>query len=159
MNRLNTASNMNLFSSTRIKRRTAFAVLLVWLFAVASGVANACLLEVPEAPGTHAHVAMAFSADAGDPAAGSAGHVEARDGHDDDSRNSAPPCLKVCDDGSTALLKLQAGVDPSGADTMPLVVVVWNAAAPVVSGPCWRVDVQPPPVGPPFRDRYCRLAL
>lgn len=159
MNRLNTASTMNLFSSTRTKRRTAFAVLLVWLFAVASGVANACLLEVPEAPGTHAHVAMAGSAPVGDPAPVWAGHLEEGDGHDDDSHASAPLCLKVCDDGSTALVKLQAGVDRSDPGMPPLVAVVWNAAVPVVSGPCGRVDVQPPPAGPPLRDRYCRLTL
>ena len=159
MNRLNTASNMNHFSSTRTKRRTAFAVLLVWLFAVASGVANACLLEVSEAPGTHAHAAMAGSAPVGDAAPVWAGHLEAGDGHDDDSHASAPLCLKVCDDGSTALLKLQAGVDLSDPGMPPLVAVVWNAAAPVVSGPCGRVDVQPPPAGPPLRDRYCRLTL
>ena len=157
MNRLNTASTMNLFSSTRTKRRTAFAVLLVWLFAVASGVANACLLEVSEAPGTHAHAAMAGSAPVGDPAAVGAGHLEAGDGHDDS--HASAPCLKVCDDGSTALLKLQAGVDLSDPGMPPLVAVGRNAAAPVVSGPCGRVDAQPPPAGPPLRDRYCRLTL
>ena len=36
---------MKLFPNTRAKRNTAFMVLLVWLFALASGVANACLLE------------------------------------------------------------------------------------------------------------------
>ena len=108
MNCLTTAPIMNLFSSTRTKRRTAFAVLLVWLFAVASGVANACLLEVSEASSTHAHAAVAASAHTGDPAAVSAGHAEAGDVHDDDSRTSAPPFLKVCDDGSTALVKLNA---------------------------------------------------
>lgn len=159
INHLYTASTMNLFSSTRTKRRIAFAVLVVWLFAVASGIANACLLEVSKKPGAHAHGAMAASSHAGDPAAVLAGSVEAGDGHDDDSHTSAPPCLKVCDDGSTALLKLQAGVHLSDPGMPPLVAVVWNAAAPVVSGPCWRVDLQPPPAGPPFRHRYCRLAL
>ena len=96
INRLNTASNMNFFASTRTQRRIAFAVLLVWLFAVASGVANACLLEVsdgPQARGVHAH------------------------------RDDAPPCLKVCDEGSTALLKLQAPVDLSDPGMAPLVAV------------------------------------
>jgi hypothetical protein len=34
---------MKLFFDTRTKRRATFVVLLVWLFALASGVANACL--------------------------------------------------------------------------------------------------------------------
>ena len=160
--RLNTASNMNLFASTRTQRRIAFAVLLVWLFAVASGVANACLLEASDgspAPGVHAHPAMAASAASGDPTAVPAGHFEAVDGHDGDTRAATPLCLKVCDEGSTALLKLQAPVDLSDPGIAPLLAVVWNPAAPGISGPCWRVDAQPPPAGPPLRDRYCRLAL
>ena len=159
--RLNTASNMNLFASTRTQRRIAFAVLLVWLFAVASGVASACLLQASDgsqAPGVHAHRAMAASAASGDPTAVPAGHFEAGDGHDDDTRAAAPLCLKVCDEGSTALLKLQAPVDLSDPCMAPLVAVLWNPAAPGTSVPCWRV-AQPPPAGPPFRDRYCRLAL
>ena len=160
-----TDSDMNLFASTRTQRRIAFAVLLVWLFAVASGVANACLLQASDgqpAPGVHAHGAMAASAASaasGDPTAVPAGHFEAGDAHDDDTRAAAPLCLKVCDEGSTALLKLQAPVDLSDPGMAPLVVVVWNPAASGTSGPCWRVDAQPPPAGPPFRDRYCRLAL
>ena len=163
--RLNTTLNMNPFASTRTRRRIAFAVLLVWLFAVASGVANACLLEASDgspAPGVHAHPAMAASAASaapGDPTAVPAGHFEAGGGHDDDTRAAAPLCLKVCDEGSTALLKLQAPVDLSDPGMAPLVAVVWNPAASGTSGPCWRVDAQPPPAGPPFRDRYCRLAL
>ena len=33
---------MKLFSTTRTKRNTAFFAMLVWLFALASGIANAC---------------------------------------------------------------------------------------------------------------------
>ena len=147
---------MNLFSNPRAKRSTAFVVLLVWLFAVASGVANACLLE---GPGTHSHSAVAGSAKTGHAPALLAGHVGAVDGHDDDSDTSKESCLKVCDDGSNAPVKLQTGFDLTGPGMAPLVAVVWNAAAPVVSGPCRRVDLQPPIVGPPFRIRYSRLAL
>ena len=157
-----TDSDMNLFASTRTQRRIAFAVVLVWLFAVASGVANACMLQASDgspAPGVHAHGAMAASAASGDPTAVSAGHFEAGDGHDDDTRAAAPLCLKVCDEGSTAVLKLQAPVDLSDPGMAPLVAVMWNPAAPAASGPRWRVAVQPPPAGPPFIDRYCRLAL
>ena len=160
--RLNTATYMNLFASTRTRHRVAFAVLLVWLFAVASGVANACLLEASDgspAPGVHNHPAMAASAASGAPTAVPAGHFEAGHGHDDDTRAAAPPCLKVCDEGSTALLQPQAPVDLSDPGMAPLVAVVWNPAAPGASGPCWRVDAQPPPAGPPIRDRYCRLAI
>ncbi len=147
---------MNLFSTTRAKRSTAFVVLLVWLFAVASGVANACMLE---GPGTHSLSAAAGPADTGHAPAALTGHRGANDGHDDDSDTSKESCLKVCDDGSNAPVKLQAGFDLTDPGMAPLVAILWNAAAPVVSGPCRLADLQPPIVGPPFRVRYSRLAL
>jgi hypothetical protein len=147
---------MNLFSNRRAKRSTAFVVLLVWLFAVASGVANACMLE---GPGTHSLIAAAGSAKTGHAPAALAGHRGVNDGHDDDSDSSKESCLKVCDDGSNAPVKLQAGFDLTDPGVAPLVAIVWNAAAPVASGPCRRIDLQPPIVGPPFRIRYSRLAL
>lgn len=35
------------FFNIRINRISAFAILMVWIFALVSGVANACLLEAP----------------------------------------------------------------------------------------------------------------
>ena len=147
---------MNLFSNPRAKRTTAFVVLLVWLFAVASGVANACLLE---APGVHSHGATARWAKTGQAPVQLAGHAGAVDDHDDDSDSPKESCLKVCDDGSKAPVKLHTGFDLTDPGMAPLVAVAWNAASPVVSGPCRRVDLQPPIAGPPVRVRYSRLAL
>ena len=147
---------MNRFSNTRAKRTTAFVVLLVLLFAVASGVANACLLE---RPGTHSHTDAAGSTKTGHAPAVLSGHLGAVDGHDDDSDTSKQSCLKVCDAGSNAPVKLQTGFDLTDPGMAPVVAIVWNSAAPVVSGPCRLVDLQPPIVGPPFRVRYSRLAL
>ena len=147
---------MNLFSNTRAKRTTAFVVLLVLLFAVASGVANACLLE---RPGTHSHIAAAGPATTDHAPAVLAGHMGTVDGHHDDSDTSRPSCLKVCDAGSNAPVKLQSGFDLTDPGMAPVVSIVWNAAVPVVSGPCRMFELQPPIVGPPFRVRYSRLAL
>ena len=147
---------MNLFSNTRAKHTTAFAVLLMWLFAVASGVANACLLE---GPGTYSHIGATESSRTGHAPAALAGHRGTNDGHDDDSDSSKESCLKVCDDGSNAPVKLQTSFDLTDPGMAPLVAIVWNAAAPVVSGICRLDDLQPPIVGPPFRVRYSRLAL
>ena len=44
---------MKSFSNHRAKRNTPFVAMLVWAFALASGMANACLLETP---GKHAHI-------------------------------------------------------------------------------------------------------
>ena len=56
---------MKLFFNARAMRSTSLMVLLVllvWLFALASGVANACLLETRQ---THLHIATAAQNDAG----------------------------------------------------------------------------------------------
>ena len=72
---------MKLFSTTRTKRNTAFVVLLGWLFALASGVANACLLETPE---MHSIAARAEAAPMTSHApAELVGHLGATVDHDD----------------------------------------------------------------------------
>ncbi|KWT91658.1 MULTISPECIES: hypothetical protein [unclassified Variovorax] len=55
---------MKLFSTIRTKRNTAFFAMLVWLFVLASGIANACLLEVREDNGYVASARFSESADA-----------------------------------------------------------------------------------------------
>jgi hypothetical protein len=153
---------MKLFSNSRTKRNTVFVVLLVWLFAVASGVANACLLETP---GTHSHVATAGASETAHVPAVLAGHAVAvtghgeGDGHGDDADNTKASCLKVCDDGSKSLVKLQSAFDLTDPGIAPLVAIVWDAETPVVAGPLRLEDLQPPIAGPPFRVRYSRLAL
>jgi hypothetical protein len=147
---------MQLFSSPQARRSTAFMVLLVWLFALASGVANACLLQAPK---THSHglAAAKFSGKAHAPAG--AAHAGAPASRGDEGHASAAPCQKVCDDGSRSVpqpdLKF-AQPDPGPA---PLVVVLWTATMPVVSAPGPMDDLQPATPGLPLRVRYARLAL
>ena len=148
---------MKFFSNTSTQRRTAFAVLLVWLFALASGVANACLLSVAE---THS-VAMAVALPKTAPAPVElAGHLKAHAGHGDDSNSSKAPCLKVCDEGSQSLPKVQAAVDQTDPGPAPLVAILWTASAPVVELPHRLLDDRQISIaGPPLRVRYSRLAL
>jgi hypothetical protein len=148
---------MKPFSNKHTRRKTAFAALFVWLFALASGIANACLLE---APGTHAQAHLHVTktgAEKSHAHAALAGHAVSSE--DDDSTIPKGPCLKVCDDGSKAPVKLQTGSDLTDPGMATLVAVVWDAAAPFVSAPGQRDDLQPPIVGPPSRVRYSRLAL
>jgi hypothetical protein len=147
---------MRLFSNTRARRSAAFVVLLVWLFAVASGIANACLLE---APGTHSRVAETGLAETVHAPAELAGHAGAAYSHDDDSGNAKESCLKVCDDGSKTPVKLQSGLDLADPGTAPLLAITWGAATPFVSGSCHLAEMQALFVGPPVRVRYSRLAL
>ena len=138
------------------KRSTALVAMLVWVFALASGMANACLLEVP---GAHAHATKHGHAEAAHEAASSTGNAMADGDHDDDADSSKEACLKTCDDGSNALVKLKASFSWPDLGLAPVVAIAWNAATPAVSAPSRMNDLQSPIVGPPFRVRYRRLAL
>ena len=146
---------MNPFSHQRTKRNTTFVALLVWLFALASGVANACLLE---APGKHSHVAATHSTGPSH-AHPLAGHAVTVDDDGDDQDSSKESCLKACGDGANAQVKLQAGADLTDPGQAPFVVIAWNAATAVASVPNLYDILQVPIVGPPFRTRYSRLTL
>lgn len=144
----------------RTRRRTAMAMLLVWSFALVSGVANACLLEpsindhrlaqaqvrpLPDlqlAPDTTAH------------------RHDVLDDHGSQTGSSKPSCLKSCDDGSRALVKQLVGPDLADAGSAPFTVVNWAAATPQAA---WlslqSIDLPPRSVGPPIRHRFSRLTL
>jgi len=132
-------------------------VLLVWMFALAAGVANACLLE---RPGVSWHAATPLAAPDVLAADGVAGHPWAVGTHTADPQLPGSPCLKFCDDGSRVVPKLQAGMDHAEPGAALLIAVLWSLAAPMVV-------VGPGPSGlspsgapePPIRLRYSRLAL
>lgn len=147
---------MKFFANTSIKRNTAFVVLLVWLFALASGVAKACLLEAPDAHSTAAK---------GLPATTDQGHVEwlarrgAGGGHHDGADSTKESCLKVCNDGTHALPKACSGIDHLDPGPAALVATLWTATPPVFSALGRPDELAIPLIGPPFRVRYSRLAL
>ena len=133
---------MKVFSTTRTKRSPAFVALLVWLFALASGVANACLLELPD---RHSNAV-------------SASHPTAK-WVGDDLDTSTESSLKCCDDGTIALPNGHSGVDQIDPGSAPLVATLWTPSAHVASVPRRLDDLQLHTVGPPLRVRYSRLAL
>ena len=148
---------MKPFSNHRTRRNTTFVGILVWAFALASGMANACLLETP---GKHVHAAASHSSDdhhvhASESLAGGAVAAD----HDDDEDASKNSCLKACDDGKNAQIKLQTGVDLIDPGLVPFVVFAWAATPSVASAPSWFEELQVPVMGPPFRLRYSRLTL
>lgn len=147
---------MKLFSNTRAKRNTAFMVLLVWLFALASGVANACLLEARQ---THSHVATAASSEAAaHPSVILPGHTGAvADGVGE--QHFKAPCLKVCDDGTRSFPKQDSTVTQTDPGPALLVLVIWNTVAPVI--PTLRQMEVEQPATPelPIRVRFSRLAI
>ena len=147
---------MKLFYNTRAKRNTAFMVLLVWLFALVSGVANACLLEARQ---THSHAATAASSEAAAHASAILpGHTGAvADGVGE--QHFKAPCLKVCDDGTRSFPKQDEAVAQNDAGPALLVQVLWGKVAPSI--PTLRhMDVEQPATPElPIRVRFSRLAI
>ncbi len=147
---------MTLTASRRHKRSIALTMLFVWVFALLSGVANACLTE-PRGEPAHAG-AHASQADHPPRAAAPSHEAAARAQHDEQPDKA--PCRKSCDASSQTLLKqlpkfdtpdLQALVSPTPGQASDLHL----APAGPVRG---RLAAVPPPAPPP-RVLFSRLAL
>lgn len=147
---------MKFFANTRIKRNTSLVVLLVWLFALASGVANACFLETDK---PHSVAAKESAPPTSHAAAERPAQVGANAGHHDVSDSTKESCLKVCDDGTHTLPKAYSGVDHNDPGPAPLITTLWTGSLHVVSAPRQVHDSAVPVVGPPLRVRFSRLAL
>ena len=139
---------MKLFSNTFAKRKAVVLVLLAWLFALASGVANACLLE---APTTHAHV-VAAAYEGASVSAVMAGHTGAV------ADDSDAPCLKICDESSNALAT-QLSKAQADMGLAPLVRLLWLVAVADRVAPSETGDPGRAATRLPLRLRYSRLAL
>ena len=156
MDRKSLLPNMKFFADIRTKRNTAFAMLLVWVFAVASGVANACFLETPE---HHSRAAKGPAAATLQMPAGWVAYLDATAAHHDDADSTKESCLKACDDGTRGLPKAHSSVDHADPGPPTLVTTLWTGSKPVVSAPRRVDDLAIPILGPPLRVRYLRLAL
>lgn len=138
-----------MFGQRQRLRTIAARVLLVWLFALATGFVNACLVEpVQAAPDAHhhAHAVPAPDHDAADPHAASAANKAS--------------CLKFCADEASSVPATKHALDPGPAwglallPALPLWVGVDDAGAAFA-----RADAGPPPWRVPIRIALLRLAL
>ena len=146
---------MKLPSDSRSKRSVAFLVALLWMFALAAGVANACLLE---ARSTHLYAdSIKVAGDA--PAFGPTHVLALTAGNHDQSEHSKEPCQKFCDDESRLLIKLNHGVDQPDMGPAPLVAVLWTLAEAASLEPLRQDDMHSAVPMVPLRLRYARLAL
>jgi len=124
-------------------QRAARVALFAWVFALFSGLVNACLIQ-PVAPldrqVEHAHLHAADESGEPDQNSGKAG------------------CLKFCADESSALAKSK----PLHADLpgpMLLASAHWPAAGPVAVIAPWHLIERPASVGPPLFLRLLRLTI
>ena len=139
---------MKLLSQARPNRKAAFFMLALWVFALASGVANACLLEDRAHSGHVDSVKVAHER-------GSPEHLELAAHHSEET--SKAPCLKACDDGARAL-QYNGWADPGDPGSAPLVAILWDPTH-VASAPHRVADPQPRIADPPQRIRYSRWEL
>jgi hypothetical protein len=88
-------------------------MLLVWLFALTSGIVNACLIEPAAHQAAHAAGPAADAqtqAAASEHAAAMAGHQH----HQPPPASDKAPCAKFCADGSTSTPVGKPQIDPLG---------------------------------------------
>ena len=117
---------MKPFFNSRSKRNTACVVLWMWLFALAVGAANACLIQ-PEKMQDHRSQA-AHSPAAEKSHAVSAAHIDEIPDYDPGLKTSKSQCLKVCDDSSQSWAKQQVGFDLTHPVLVPLIAVAVTGA-------------------------------
>jgi len=147
---------MNFFTETRTKRNTAFVVLLVMLFALASGVANACLLNWSDPHPTESNVWRIPTSQTTVESVALLGSIT---GHEDDSDVSEDSCLKVCDEGANALTKVHSGGEKKDPGLAPWFATLWTGSQQLVSASRRVVEAATPIADLPLRVRYSRLAL
>ena len=151
---------MKFFSTHPARRASAFVVLLVWLFALAAGVANACLLQVsaPRYGGGDTAVAAAVQVPTRltDHAHASAGH---NDGYSDGSGTFHAACLTVSDDGSRLAPRAFSGIGYTDPGPSPVTAVRWSTVMAVLATPHRIEHLAPRVSGLPIQLRFARLAL
>lgn len=147
---------MKLFTASRTRRNTACVVLLVWVFALASGIANACLLEWT---GPHSTESNAVIVETTHTPNELAALVDTSTGHDDKLDTGKESCLKFCDQGTHTLPTAHSIVDNADPGLAPWVVTLWTGSQQRVSVPRRMMDAAIPVFGLPVRVRYSRLAL
>ena len=146
-------------------RRTAGVALFAWMFALVSGVANACLVQAAE-PGAAALSLPEGTRRGGcDSGVAPCEHDAGPAHHHADSGRSEPGqhggkavCLKFCADESSALAKSKASQAELPGPVL-LAGAPWSMAVQVAAAAQWRPVERPASVGPPIFLRLLRLTI
>lgn len=146
---------MSLIISRRHKRSIALAMLFVWVFALLSGIANACYTQSrSEAQHSGTHLSQ------GNHLAQLAWQSHVADQAQDGDHHAKAPCQKSCDATSQTLLKQLPKFDNS--DLQVLIPAIHRQVSDLHMAPAALVRaalaaVLPP--SPPMRVQFSRLAL
>ncbi len=145
-------------------RRTTWAMLMVWVLAMAAGVVNACALTPSStAEGATLHVGTVVHdahADAQSSAAIDSHHEPSQTvGHHDHGQDSGKGnCLKFCDDESSAIAKVKLPVVDLSA-TLVTAAVPWSALVAVGGAGVRHLLERRGSQGTPLAIRFLRLTL
>lgn len=130
-------------------------MLLVWIFALLSGVANACLTEArSELPHVGLHEPQV------EHSAPAPLHPHAADNAQHDQQPDKAPCQKSCDESSQTLLKQLP--KPDTPDLQAVLAPTWEWAGDLHMPPAALARAAlaaVPPPSPPPRVQFSRLAL
>jgi hypothetical protein len=151
------AANMKSLSTTRYKRNSAIALLLLWVFAIA----NACVLD-PLSIDVRFTTGDASIISAGGAAFTSAVKSDHFIGSANDgtgSEGSGGPCLDTSDFGPVSAFDIQSNAGFDQPNVLPLSVILLTVAKPIDQVQRPIVDQRPLETAIPLRVRYVRLAL
>lgn len=127
-------------------------MLVIWVFALAAGVVNACALTpagLEERGGMHADATVPAShRDKGE----QVGHH----GHQRDSGKDS--CLRFCDDESSAITKVKLPVVDLGL-TLLTAAEPWSSVVAAIVADLAQSPERPASQGPPLVIRFLRLTL
>lgn len=144
---------MKHLSHASFTRNTAVVVLLLWVFALASGVANACLLEAHD---VHPHTDVMEAVE--DIATSEFAHGKTVE-IDHKTDRSKTPCQNFCDEESKLLIKQHYSGSQPDLAPVSLIAVLWNSSGTTRLENLRKTDTQPAAYGLALRVRYSRLTL
>lgn len=146
-------------------RHTACVALFAWVFALVSGVANACLVQAAEPGAAALFLPVGTRIGGCDSGVAPCEHDAGPAHHHADSGRGEPVehggkavCLKFCADESSALAKSKA----SQADLPGPVLLAgapWSSAVRGAAAAQWQAVERPASVGPPLFLRLLRLTI
>lgn len=151
------AVHMKSLSTTRYKRNSAMALLLLWVFAIA----NACVVD-PLSIDVRFTTGDASIISAGGAAFTSAVESDHFIGSANDgtgSEGSGGPCLDTTDFGPVSAFDIRSNAGFDQPNVLPLSVVLLTVAKPIDQVQRPIVDQRPLETAIPLRVRFVRLAL
>jgi hypothetical protein len=150
--------HMSLTATRHPRRSIAFTMLFVWVFALLSGVANACLTE---SRGEQGHARLhAPPPDHAQQMAPEGHAADAKDRRQHDQDADKAPCQKSCDGASQTLLKQLPKFDAHDLQAVALPTRAWAEDVRMAPPGLGRAALAAvPPATPPARLQFSRLAL